>query len=522
MADTPNRVATAHVATAAPRITVHVPCYNYGRFLRDALDSLLRQSLTAWEAVVIDDASTDETPVVLSGYQDPRIRVVRHAVRRGHIETYNEGISLATGELFVILSADDRYKPDFLARVVACFEEHPEVTLVTTDGDGIDGDGRVIWTEVAPFERSGVHDGLLLLFERNFVAASAGVARTAALRAVHGYDSRLPHSADAYLWRQLAISGPVGYVHERLYERRIHGKSMLATARFLQVLEEQPRQLDWIFSAPDLPPRVWAMRDHAFAELHWKMARAYYAERRLGRSLAHAVSAIRFDSGVLSRHNPARALLREIRRAVGRAHGTSFNRQAARSPLGSSVFAHETACCESVDVGAGTKIWAFAHVMAGASLGVDCKVGDHVFVETGAVIGDRVTLKNGTLVWDGVVIENDVFVGPDVVFTNDLVPRAYITKRRDEFLPTRVGDGASIGANVTIVCGITVGPHAMVGAGSVVTKDVTAHALVHGNPATQVGWVCDCGLSLGPDLRCVCGRHYRSMDGADRIERVGC
>src|SRR4249919_523314 len=114
MVDTPNRVATAHVATAASRITVLVPCYNYGRFLRDALDSLLQQSLTAWDAVVIDDASTDETPAVLSGYQDPRIRVVRHAVRRGHIETYNEGILLATAELFVILSADDRYKPDFL------------------------------------------------------------------------------------------------------------------------------------------------------------------------------------------------------------------------------------------------------------------------------------------------------------------------------------------------------------------------------------------------------------------------
>jgi glycosyltransferase involved in cell wall biosynthesis len=317
MADSAGLAAADRKTTVTPRITVHVPCYNYGRFLPDALDSLLQQSFAAWEAVVIDDASTDETVAVLDRYHDPRIRVVRHPVRRGHISTFNEGIALATGDLFVILSADDRYRPAFLERVVAWFDEHPEATLVTTHGERIDGQGCVFGTEVAPFERSGVYAGLPLLFERTFVAASAGVARTATLRSLGGYDADLNHSADAYLWRQLAISGPVGYLHERLYERRFHAESMSLTARRSHVLEtEHAEQLARIFSTPDLPPRIRAMRRHAYSELHWKLAHAYFAERRFGRTLAHAGSAIRFDRGVVRRHNPARALLRVARRTA--------------------------------------------------------------------------------------------------------------------------------------------------------------------------------------------------------------
>jgi glycosyltransferase involved in cell wall biosynthesis len=301
-----------------PRITVHVPSYNYGRFVGDALDSLLRQSFVAWEAIVIDDASTDETATVLDRYHDPRIRVVRHPARRGHISTYNEGIALATGELFVILSADDRYKPAFLERVVAWFDEHPDATLVTTHGDRIDEHGCVFASELAPFERSGVYDGLPLLFERTFVAASAGVARTATLRSLGGYDPDLSHSADAYLWRQLAIAGPIGYVHERLYERRFHAESLSRTARRSDVLEtEHGDQLARIFSAPDLPPRVRGMRRHACSELHWKIAHAYFAERRFGRTAAHAALAIRFDRSIVRRHNPARALLRAAKRGAG-------------------------------------------------------------------------------------------------------------------------------------------------------------------------------------------------------------
>jgi UDP-2-acetamido-3-amino-2,3-dideoxy-glucuronate N-acetyltransferase len=176
--------------------------------------------------------------------------------------------------------------------------------------------------------------------------------------------------------------------------------------------------------------------------------------------------------------------------------------------LDTSVFVHPTALCESEHVGPRTRIWAFAHVMAGAVLGADCNVCDHAFVETGARVGDRVTIKNNVLIWDRVTVEDEVFVGPNVVFTNDPNPRIAFKKPPERFTPTLVRRGASIGANATVVCGVTIGEQAMVGAGSVVTRDVPAHALVVGNPAHRIGWICACGDRLGDDLVCRCGRRY--------------
>jgi acetyltransferase-like isoleucine patch superfamily enzyme len=178
------------------------------------------------------------------------------------------------------------------------------------------------------------------------------------------------------------------------------------------------------------------------------------------------------------------------------------------------VFVHPQALCESRDVGAGTRVWAFAHVMRGAHVGTGCNLGDHVFVETGAWIGDRVTVKNQVLVWDRVTIEDEVFVGPGVVFTNDLRPRVAFRTPPDAFLPTRVEQGASIGANATIRCGVTVGANAFVAAGGVVVRNVPPHALVAGNPARRIGWVCECAETLGTDLTCPCGRRYQlAADG---------
>ena len=177
------------------------------------------------------------------------------------------------------------------------------------------------------------------------------------------------------------------------------------------------------------------------------------------------------------------------------------------SPPG--VFVHDKALLESDAVGAGTRVWAFAHVLAGAVIGRDCNICDGVFVEGGAVVGDRVTVKNNVLLWDAVTIEDDAFIGPNAVFTNDLVPRAAIKKPPEDFLPTRVRHGATIGANATIVCGVTIGTNAFVGAGSVVTRDVEDHELVLGNPARAAGWICACGSRLPEDLVCSCGRRYR-------------
>jgi acetyltransferase-like isoleucine patch superfamily enzyme len=148
--------------------------------------------------------------------------------------------------------------------------------------------------------------------------------------------------------------------------------------------------------------------------------------------------------------------------------------------------------------------------MDGAVVGQDCKIGDHAFIESGAVLGDRVVVKNNSLIWHGVSIGDDVFIGPNTVFTNVVAPRARYQTYPEDWVTTTVAERATIGANSTIVCGIRLGFNSMVGAGSVVTRDVPDHALVFGNPARREGWVCDCGRKLEPDLTCLeCGRMYR-------------
>lgn len=173
-------------------------------------------------------------------------------------------------------------------------------------------------------------------------------------------------------------------------------------------------------------------------------------------------------------------------------------------------FFHEKAMVDSDRIGAGTRIWAFAHVMSGAVIGEDCNIGEGCYVEGKAVIGNDVTIKNHICVWDGVTLEDHVFLGPHVVLTNDFIPRNLHRTPLDEFLPTLIKRGASVGANATIICGITIGEHALVGAGSVVTKDVPAHALVFGNPARVKGYVCECGQKIEFGIPCSkCGLKYK-------------
>ena len=159
-------------------------------------------------------------------------------------------------------------------------------------------------------------------------------------------------------------------------------------------------------------------------------------------------------------------------------------------------FVHPKALCESDDIGAGTRIWAFAHVLPGARIGRDCNVCDGVFVEGDVVVGDRSTIKCGVQLWDGVRLGNDVFVGPNATFSNDIFPRS--RQRPERFAQTVVEDGASIGANATLLPGIRIGRGAMIGAGAVITRSVPANAIVVGNPARIVGYVTDADAGDAP------------------------
>lgn len=167
---------------------------------------------------------------------------------------------------------------------------------------------------------------------------------------------------------------------------------------------------------------------------------------------------------------------------------------------------------DGAEIGDGTQIWRWTHVMSGAKIGQHCKLGQNVFVMDGAQIGDRVKVQNNVSIYDGVLIEDDVFVGPSVVFTNIRVPRSHVS-RSDEFVQTLVRKGATLGANCTIICPVLIGEYAMIGAGAVVNADVPAHAVVVGVPAKQIGWACECGEVLPDGLMggtCQrCEKHYK-------------
>jgi acetyltransferase-like isoleucine patch superfamily enzyme len=180
---------------------------------------------------------------------------------------------------------------------------------------------------------------------------------------------------------------------------------------------------------------------------------------------------------------------------------------------------HPTALVATPRVGEGTRIWAYVNVLEGATIGRDCNICDRCFIENDVVIGDRVTVKCGVSLYDGVVLEDDVFVGPDVSFSNDPRPRS--RRNRDSHPTTRVRTGASLGAGTILLPGVTVGQWAMVGAGSLVTRDVPDFSLVYGSPARVHGQVCRCGESLritDGKADCACSRSYEVTPEGGVIE----
>lgn len=159
-------------------------------------------------------------------------------------------------------------------------------------------------------------------------------------------------------------------------------------------------------------------------------------------------------------------------------------------------FVHESSYVdEPCSIGSGTKIWHFSHIMKNSRLGARCNIGQNVVISPDVVIGDNVKIQNNVSVYTGCILEDDVFCGPSMVFTNVVNPRSHVL-RRDEYKTTLVRKGASLGANCTVVCGITIGRYAFIGAGAVVTKDVPDYALIYGNPAVLRGWMCNCGIKL--------------------------
>ena len=184
-------------------------------------------------------------------------------------------------------------------------------------------------------------------------------------------------------------------------------------------------------------------------------------------------------------------------------------------------FVHESSYVDDdAEIGGGTKIWHFSHIISGTRIGKNCNIGQNVVIGGNVTVGNGCKIQNNVSIYEGVELEDDVFCGPSMVFTNVFTPRSHVS-RKSEYLPTPVRQGATIGANATIVCGNEIGAFAFVGAGAVVTKPVPSQALVVGNPASQIGWMCKCGERLPISNECErCGSRYEINQDQTQIVEV--
>jgi hypothetical protein len=302
------------VSNRAPAVTVHVPCRDYGRFLGDALDSLFAQTCTDWEAVVTDDASTDDTAAVMARYDDPRLRFVHHRENAGHIATYNEALALARAPHFVVLSADDRYQPAFLERACAALDADPAIVLAFTDDELIDEQGVVIGVSATTLDpdRDWVRDVSLELMLRPFVPGGAAVTRTESLRGLGGFDPTLPHTADTFLWRQLAFRGPVAHLAGRQFQHRDHRGALHHSTSWLDLMTtEEVVQYERLLADPAAPARVMAQRARLEATVSVHRARRAHRDGRRIETVRQLARAVGRDPSLWERDHPIVVLARD-------------------------------------------------------------------------------------------------------------------------------------------------------------------------------------------------------------------
>lgn len=264
-----------------PRVSICVPCYNYAHYLQDAVQSILNQSFKDWEAITIDDASTDSTWEVMQGFRDPRIVCVRHAQNQGNIVTFNSAIARSTGEFIAILSADDLYQPNFLNRTVEMLEAHPDAGMVYTGWEMVDASGRTI-REVTgmPHAQDGVYDELPFLLLGSYIPHCGTLVRRRALDHVGVYDPTLIRAGDWDLWLRIASRYKVAFVSEALYQYRRHGGNMSVDPRTLLRTEQELKLiLERVLSDASLPPELRETAGRARAYHDWGVARLRFMRK---------------------------------------------------------------------------------------------------------------------------------------------------------------------------------------------------------------------------------------------------
>lgn len=301
----------------SPRITVIISCYNYAQYLPDAVHSVLRQSLEDWEAIVIDDASSDNTAEVMRAFTDSRIVCVYHKENRGNIVTYNEGIALARGADVVVLSADDQYHPDFFKRTVAMLDDHPEAGMVYTGWEVINDRGLFIRQVAQPHAEDGVYDELPLLVLHCHIAQCAAVVRKRVYQEVGLFV--YPRDGDWDMWLRIARKYPIAFIRQSLYRYRRHGDNMSVNFESLTRMEQEYDQIiTSLFADTTLPLHVRCLKRKATAFLCWNSAHFRFMRRDWWGGIHMLFKAISLDATVVMHPRRWTGMVSSIMQGISR------------------------------------------------------------------------------------------------------------------------------------------------------------------------------------------------------------